>query len=104
MGVQTKKLMMSHRSAEIELNKWWAMTPQNWKCPCCERSKIEIVCTNASKILIAKLVSHHDHIGDIIHQFSNEIEKFHAEVTVQNALRIHLKNLPEDFSRASRPQ
>ncbi len=95
---QTKLLVAQLGAQKLELNKWWAFTPQNWKCPSCNKPKRELVRLSGSKCLVAKLVSHHDH--------TNELVESHAPVVwlpdgsrepTAYALREHLKGLAKGF-------
>lgn len=95
---QTKSLMAQLGAQKLELNKWWALTRQNWTCPSCKKPKRELAKLSRSKCLIAKLVSHHDH--------SNELVEAHAPVVwlpddsrepTAYALREHLKGIAKGF-------
>lgn len=59
--------------ANFEMNSLWIGTDQKWICPCCDRPKHEIVRLGKSGQILAKLVVHHDHMGDAI------LESFHSE-------------------------
>lgn len=94
---QSLAIKKHHGAENIELNKWWALTSQNWKCPCCSKPKKEIARTNASGTLIAKLVSHHDHICDLDEtQFT--ISNANVPSRKENSeLREYLKRLANGF-------
>ncbi len=69
---QTRQLISEFGNCEIELNKFWALTPQNWNCPSCRRSKREVARLSNDGILLAKLVSHHDHAEGVAKLFFAE--------------------------------
>lgn len=64
----TERLVERLSATGIELNEGWAMLKPDWTCPCCGRSKELIAHKNASGILIAKVVNHHDHFIDFINE------------------------------------
>ncbi len=90
---QTKRLAELLGACQIELDKWWAMTPQNWQCPCCERHKHVIVVLGSNNTLIAKLESHHDHIGESVDDFLTTFLKMPKEEVVRLPVRNHVKLL-----------
>jgi rubredoxin len=95
---QTKSLMAQFGAQTLELNKWWAFTPQNWKCPSCNRPKRELVKLSGSKCLVAKLVSHHDHANERVEAQAPVVwlPDGSREPTAY-ALREHLKGLANGF-------
>ena len=99
----THSLMTTYSTDKIELNKWWALTPQNWKCPSCERTKRQIARLNSSGIVLAKLVSHHDHIKEYIREFEREIERSGGTFAFQKQLREHLEKLAHGFFTCFEP-
>lgn len=48
------------------LDRWWVMTPVDWKCPACNRSKPQIVRLNRHGFLMGQLHEHHDHMKDFV--------------------------------------
>ncbi|NYZ13376.1 hypothetical protein HL658_12515 [Azospirillum sp. RWY-5-1] len=68
----TEALVKRLNATGLELNQWWAMLKPDWKCPCCGRSKDAIAHKNASGVLIAKVVDHHDHFGNFINRAFRE--------------------------------
>ncbi|HJQ56845.1 MAG TPA: hypothetical protein VJ890_08055 [Vineibacter sp.] len=50
----------------IDLNRHWALTPPNWMCPACGRSKAQIVRLGDTGVLLANLHEHHDHLADYV--------------------------------------
>ncbi|MGY4492801.1 hypothetical protein [Pseudomonas sp. TE3610] len=50
----------------IEMNSGWVETSQDWCCPCCGRSKLNISRVGAKNQILAKLVIHHDHMEDAL--------------------------------------
>lgn len=49
---------------EFDSNNGWDITPPNWSCPVCKRSKMHIARLNQQNILQGHLHNHHDHIID----------------------------------------
>jgi rubredoxin len=68
----TQNLVKRLNATGVELNQWWAMLKPDWQCPCCGRSKSEIAHKNASGVLIAKIVDHHDHFSAFINRAFRE--------------------------------
>lgn len=62
----TRALVSSFKADGAHLNRWWVMTPVTWKCPCCERSKAQIVRLNKHSYLTCQLHEHHDHMKDVV--------------------------------------
>ncbi|HCE1882529.1 hypothetical protein [Vibrio parahaemolyticus] len=62
----TRKLVRDFNADGAHLNKWWVMTPVGWQCPCCKRSKGEIVRLNKNNYLTCQLHEHHDHMKDVV--------------------------------------
>ncbi|MGR5412416.1 hypothetical protein ACPV5T_07890 [Vibrio astriarenae] len=62
----TRKLVRDFSADGAHLNKWWVMTPVGWQCPCCKRSKGEIVRLNKNNYLTCQLHEHHDHMKDVV--------------------------------------
>jgi rubredoxin len=47
-------------------NGLWHLTPPNWCCPLCKRSKIHLARPNRSGVLHGHLHEHHDHIREYV--------------------------------------
>ncbi|WP_404973095.1 hypothetical protein [Vibrio campbellii] len=62
----TRKLVSQFNADGAHLNRWWVMTPVSWQCPCCKRSKGEIVRLNKNNYLTCQLHEHHDHMKDVV--------------------------------------
>jgi hypothetical protein len=62
----TKRLIQEHGAADADITQFWIMTPQDWCCPVCKRSKGDIVRKDKNNRLICRLVEHHDHMNDIL--------------------------------------
>ena len=72
----TRNLVKNFNASGAHLNRWWALTPVHWICPCCNRSKAEIVRLNKNNFLTCQLHEHHDHMKDIVKSL---FEKFSTE-------------------------
>lgn len=68
----SKQILEKHGERPFEMNTNWVGSPQDWICPCCRRSKLEISRVGNRGQILAKNVIHHDHMGDVLH------EAFHA--------------------------
>lgn len=66
MSPQTVRLVEKFGAKKADMTLWWAMTPQSWVCPACDRSKPELVRLNKNGDLMCRLVEHHDHMGDVL--------------------------------------
>lgn len=85
-----------HQCGEFEINRNWIGSPQDWRCPCCGRSKFQISRLGKKGQILAKLVVHHDHMGDALHAaFHASFEKAGTNVEQIDGLR-----LVERMSRA----
>lgn len=62
----TLTLVEKFNASGAHLNKWWVMTPTDWFCPCCKRTKAEIVRLNKNEYLTCQLHEHHDHMKDVV--------------------------------------
>lgn len=62
----SKEIKKRHKVELFEMNRNWVETSQHWRCPCCERSKIEISRLGSKGQILAKLVEHHDHMADAL--------------------------------------
>jgi rubredoxin len=62
----TKRLVQEYGAVDADMTQFWIMTPQDWCCPVCKRSKVEIVRKDKNNRLICRLVEHHDHMNDIL--------------------------------------
>jgi len=62
----TRELVRKFEAVGAHLNRWWVMTPVTWKCPCCCRTKDQIVRLNKNNYLTCQLHEHHDHMKDVV--------------------------------------
>ncbi len=62
----SRRIAEHHRIDTFEMNYSWACSPQEWACPCCRRSKFQISRPGAKGQILAKLVIHHDHMGEAL--------------------------------------
>ncbi|NRP22034.1 hypothetical protein LPJGGPFB_05293 [Ensifer adhaerens] len=61
---QQTKSLLARFGTKLNLNRGWAGLWQGWSCPCCGRSKPQIVRLNSSGVLLCQVEIHHDHLGD----------------------------------------
>ena len=69
----TRLLVKSFDANGAHLNRWWVMTSVEWVCPCCKRTKPEIVRLNKNKYLICQLHEHHDHMKEVVKSLFEEL-------------------------------
>lgn len=62
----TRKLVTLFNADGAHLNRWWVLTPVEWSCPCCRRSKSQIVRLNKNNYLTCQLHEHHDHMEEVV--------------------------------------
>lgn len=62
---QTKALLARFDTTKMDLNSGWASTWTGWRCPCCQRDKLQIARVSPGGVLLCRLEFHHDHIGDL---------------------------------------
>lgn len=96
-SVLTKTLLKKFSARQIELNKWWALTPQSWRCPSCDRQKEEIARLSDNGILLAKLVSHHDHAKEFVERYFSDLVAKGTESESDRKQREYLKKLAKGF-------
>ena len=90
---QTTALLKAKKTKSLELNKWWALTPQNWVCPVCSLPKKDLARVGKESNLIAKLVSHHDHIvEEVAKALDSEIHSADGD-----ALKEYTKKFARNF-------
>ncbi|GAA4417991.1 hypothetical protein GCM10011450_09430 [Advenella faeciporci] len=62
----SRQIKLYHGLDTFEMNGNWIGTAQDWRCPCCNRSKFEISRVGNKKQILAKLVEHHDHMSEAL--------------------------------------
>jgi rubredoxin len=67
-SVTSKAIMAIHGQHSFEMNSHWILSAQDWVCPCCRRGKVAISRKGAKDQILAKLVIHHDHMGEVIQE------------------------------------
>jgi len=55
-----------HGVDDFEMNSHWIGSAQDWTCPCCSRSKFQVSRLGRKRQILAKLVIHHDHMGEAL--------------------------------------
>ncbi len=53
--VQTRSFVSRFKAIGLDLNDGWASVPPSWICPCCQRSKPDLVRLTASGVLLCHL-------------------------------------------------
>ena len=62
----SRRIAEHHGIDTFEMNSNWACSPQNWTCPCCQRTKFQVSRSGGKGQILAKLVIHHDHMGEAL--------------------------------------
>ena len=60
----SERIRAQHGVADFEMNSNWVGSSQDWICPCCGRSKFQVSRVGKKGQILAKLVVHHDHMGE----------------------------------------
>lgn len=63
---QTVSLANELGAKGMSLSIWWALTPPDWQCPVCKRTKPKIARLDRHGRLMGQLVEHHDHLVDLL--------------------------------------
>lgn len=72
----SRRIMAHHQNTNFEMNSHWIGSSQDWICPCCGRSKFQISRIGHKNQILAKLVIHHDHMGEVLAaEFHNAFEQ-----------------------------
>lgn len=62
----SKRIKALHKRDAFEMNSNWIGTSQDWTCPCCGRDKYRVSRVGKQRQILAKLVVHHDHMGEVL--------------------------------------
>ncbi|WP_143080834.1 hypothetical protein [Variovorax sp. YR750] len=60
----SERIRAQHGVTDFEMNSNWVGSSQDWICPCCGRSKFQVSRVGKKGQILAKLVIHHDHMGE----------------------------------------
>lgn len=89
MSPLSSRIAAHHGVSTFEMNSNWAGTAQSWTCPCCDRSKYQISRTGNKGQILAKLVIHHDHMGEAMTAaFHDAFKAAGTKVEQINGLRL----------------
>lgn len=95
---QSRQLVEEFNAKEIDVNRWWVLTSKDWRCPCCDRSKPEIVRMNSHGHLIGEIHEHHDHVIDAVRtEFTKASENLPQIIADRNAKKF-FKRIAFGFS------
>ncbi|TDO97201.1 hypothetical protein [Marinomonas balearica] len=81
---QTKQIIDSLGAKKAHLNKWWVMTPMDWKCPSCCRPKPDIAKLDHHNYASCHLHEHHDHMQDIVKDLFAQSSANRTDVIADN--------------------
>lgn len=93
MSLQSQKLKDAFGASGFNMTQLWALTPQTWVCPCCNRSKPEIVRVDKNNELSCWIVDHHDHMQELLKKRFFEISSSLNEIVADRDA--------EDFAKRS---
>lgn len=65
-SAMAKAIVAIHGDRPFEMHSNWILSPQDWRCPGCDRGKAAISRLGAKGQILAKLTVHHDHMGAVI--------------------------------------
>ena len=60
----SERIRVQHGVTDFEMNSNWVGSSQDWICPCCGRTKFQVSRVGKKGQILAKLVVHHDHMGE----------------------------------------
>lgn len=93
MSPTSKAIAERLGTTEFDMNSWWIETPQNWSCPACGRSKLDMARVNTKGEAMCWLVEHHDHM-------QNVLKKRFQELSVQRDVVV-ADHHSEEFAKRS---
>lgn len=94
----TKRIQDFHGIKNFETNDNWLGSSQEWVCPACSRDKFQISRVGKKEQILAKLVVHHDHMGDLLDEaFHSTFARLGAE-DVQTAGRKLIDRIAKAFA------
>ena len=95
---QSLALVKQFGAKEMDINRWWVLTPTNWTCPCCRREKSEIVRVNAHGHLMGEIHEHHDHVGDTVRREFTKASESLPEVLADSSAERFFKRIAIGFT------
>jgi len=85
----SRRIRAFHGSDVMELNSNWIGTPQGWHCPCCGRDKFRLSRLGRQGQVLAKLVIHHDHMGEVLKTaFRTALETFGTQTPQESGFAL----------------
>jgi rubredoxin len=66
-----REILALHGERRFEMNSSWVGSPQDWACPCCGRTKVQLSRVGKKEQILAKCVIHHDHMSDVLEEAFN---------------------------------
>ncbi|HAS62917.1 MAG TPA: hypothetical protein DCS35_10265 [Vibrio sp.] len=95
---QSLELVQKFAAKEMDINRWWVLTPKDWSCPCCKRSKPDIVRINTHGHLMGEIHEHHDHVGDAVRREFTKISEGLATVLADENAERFFKRIAIGFT------
>lgn len=94
----TREIHDRFNASGFALSPWWAMTPTDWVCPGCGRSKDRIARLDKNGRLMGKLFEHHDHMDGILQRKFQEIAACQTEVVADTDAKRFAQRLAPGIS------
>lgn len=95
--LNTRELVKRFGAKGVHMNRHWALRNFNWQCPCCKRSKSEIVRVNRHGDLSCQLVEHHDHTPDIAKQLFRDASSSKPIVVADQISKLFVTKISTAF-------
>lgn len=84
----TSQLIKERLGVEhFHMVSWWALTPQDWTCPGCDRHKVDIARTNHQGEAMCHLHEHHDHMKEVLEKKFNEFAVARTKVVADKVCK-----------------
>jgi len=99
--LNTKKLVKQFGANGVDMNSNWALRSFDWQCPCCNRSKSQIIRLNRHGDLICHLHEHHDHTPDIAKELFTDAGTSKTKVVADKASERFVKKISNAFESYS---
>jgi rubredoxin len=77
---QTRRIAQALGATGFALTRWWVITPPEWTCPVCRRTKGEIARLNRHGAMMGEMHAHHDHMREYVSRRFHEISAERGEI------------------------
>lgn len=94
----TKEIAVRLGATQIAVTRWWCVTPAQWRCPACRRSKAEFARLNESGAMMGHIMAHHDHMTDLAIEAFHQASGARAHVVADELSEAFVKRAAEAVS------